>query len=100
MTVTRLTRLGAQDAALAAPVVGLDQTWRAQRVCRPEHAELFFDPDLEDAALAVCDSCPVTAECLAFTIATHSRHLGIDVVAGGMRREELRRLLRTKKVSA
>ena len=68
--------------------------------------DIFFAPDLDELgsnrgaatrvtatrerqALAVCDGCPVQAECLAYAIATGQQH----GVWGGKTQQELRRLV-------
>jgi WhiB family transcriptional regulator, redox-sensing transcriptional regulator len=45
--------------------------WRARAACRGTHAGLFYDlhPAVVDAAKAVCDGCPVRAQCAAHAVA-------------------------------
>ncbi|MDO4910249.1 MAG: WhiB family transcriptional regulator [Corynebacterium sp.] len=72
--------------------------WRHQAGCRDSDPELFFPvgnsgPALQQIAAAklVCNSCPVTTECLDWALST-----GQDAgVWGGMSEEE-RRVLKRK----
>jgi WhiB family transcriptional regulator, redox-sensing transcriptional regulator len=43
--------------------------WRARAACAGQQ-DLFFDGRREAAARAVCDACPVRAECAAFALAS------------------------------
>jgi WhiB family transcriptional regulator, redox-sensing transcriptional regulator len=74
-----------------------DYRWRDRAACRNSHPELFFpigstgDALAEiDAAKAVCRSCPVRRECLAFSIETNQE----SGVWGGMSEDERRALRR------
>jgi len=39
-------------------------SWADRAACSGHAAAMFFDPATVDAALAICRSCPVQAECL------------------------------------
>jgi WhiB family redox-sensing transcriptional regulator len=74
-----------------------DYQWRDRAACKDSHPELFFPigstgDALEeiDAAKAVCRTCPVRRECLAFAIETNQE----SGVWGGMAEDERRRLRR------
>lgn len=63
--------------------------WMSQGAC-VGHSETTFFPDRDDsaeAALALCRTCSVRAECLAFAI-EHKEHFGIW---GGLTETERRR---------
>lgn len=55
---------------------GMDLAWRDHATCaKPEHSLDLFFPERGDnacykAALAICEVCPVTRECLSFALAT------------------------------
>lgn len=71
--------------------------WRSQAACRDVDPELFFPvadsgPLVEwqvQEAKAVCDGCPVRAECLAFALRALT-----DGIAGGLTPAERRRYSR------
>ena len=57
--------------------------WQLLGACRGEDSELFFHPEgergprraaRETAAKQVCGRCPVVAECLAHSLATHESY--------------------------
>ncbi|GIU86776.1 MAG: hypothetical protein KatS3mg009_1291 [Acidimicrobiia bacterium] len=71
------------------------ESWRSRASCRDTSPELFFPIGttgvaLEQIAAAkrVCGTCPVTAECLDFALATNQE----AGVWGGYTEEERRRL--------
>ena len=69
--------------------------WRPMAACRAEPTGLFF-PDTEaqaGPAKAVCEGCPVRAECLDFAMATRQE----DGVWGGLTGMERRRLRKKPK---
>ena len=74
-----------------------DFAWRDRAACKDSHPELFFPigssgDALEeiDSAKAICRSCPVRRDCLAFAIETNQE----SGVWGGMSEEERRKLRR------
>ena len=74
-----------------------DFAWRDRAACKDSHPELFFPigstgDALEeiDAAKAICRSCPVRKDCLAFAVETNQE----SGVWGGMSEDERRRLRR------
>ncbi len=74
-----------------------DYAWRDRAACKDSHPELFFPigttgDALEeiDAAKAICRSCPVRKDCLAFAIETNQE----SGVWGGMSEDERRKLRR------
>ncbi|MEE1838123.1 WhiB family transcriptional regulator [Streptomyces sp. SP17KL33] len=75
----------------------VEDEWRHRAACRNETSDLFFPvgntgPALEqiENAKAVCRTCPVLAQCLAFALET-----GQDAgVWGGMSEDERRSLRR------
>lgn len=74
--------------------------WRHGAACRDEDPELFFPisqlgPGAQQTgrAKAVCETCPVRQECLAFAVDN-----GLDYgVFGGLTGDERRSLLRRKR---
>ena len=69
--------------------------WRNRAACRDTSPELFFPIgttgvalDQIDAAKRVCESCPVTSECLEFALATNQE----AGVWGGLTEDERRRV--------
>jgi hypothetical protein len=84
----------------AGPVLGtLEGDWRNLSACRTEDPALFFSPDderettferqaRETLALAVCDLCPVVAECESFVL-THGIRHGVFAGKGEREREPL-----------
>lgn len=78
-------------AALAPPA------WQQSAACRYDDRDLFFPPDKERgryvafreaAAKQICQSCPVTTECLDYALAADERH----GVWGGLNTEQRARL--------
>jgi WhiB family transcriptional regulator, redox-sensing transcriptional regulator len=94
-----------RGTAHGGPVVDTDQRgdWRHRAACRNEDPELFFPvgtagPAMRQlaAAKAVCQGCPVAAECLHWALAT-----GQDAgVWGGMSEDERRALNRRNRPAA
>jgi WhiB family redox-sensing transcriptional regulator len=97
---------GGEQTVLPPP----DQAWADRAACRDVVAgpddDVFFAPEFEDAgsnryafaeiraqrelaALAICDGCPVRAECLSFAVETR-QDFG---VWGGRTEQQLRRLI-------
>lgn len=66
-------------------------SWEALAQCRGADAELFFAPGAlqEHRAKAVCRSCPVLWECLAYALRNRVEH----GVWGGLTERERRRIL-------
>ncbi|HEX2048812.1 MAG TPA: WhiB family transcriptional regulator [Acidimicrobiales bacterium] len=74
-----------------------DYAWRDGAACKDSHPELFFPigstgDALEEiaAAKAICRSCPVRRECLAFAVETNQE----SGVWGGLSEDERRPLRR------
>ena len=69
-----------------------DRPWAAQAECRGEDPTLFFPgPDDEsEPALAICQRCPVTEECLAYAIEARERY----GIWGGTTERQRRRIMR------
>lgn len=75
-------------------------SWRPKAACRGYETDLFFPigttgPALEqiEQAKAVCQDCPVSAECLEYALRTH-QDAG---VWGGMDEDERRTLWRARQ---
>jgi Transcription factor WhiB len=94
------------DQPLHGDHLALAQSWTDRAACREivtsSEDDLFFAPDSDErresfdqtvrrevAALAVCEQCPVRAECLAFAVATRQEH----GVWGGRTEAQVRRLI-------
>lgn len=78
----------------------LDQEWRELAACAGRDESVFFPPtDAERAmvraAKAVCDGCPVQADCLAYAVETGQT----EGIWGGLTASE-RRTYRRKLISA
>ncbi|MGH3622615.1 MAG: WhiB family transcriptional regulator [Sciscionella sp.] len=74
--------------------------WQLRAACRDERSQAFFPPDgerrlrrtiRENYAKAICEGCPVRAECLAHSLAARERY----GVWGGLGELERRALLST-----
>jgi WhiB family redox-sensing transcriptional regulator len=65
--------------------------WRTEAACRDKGVEVFFakrtSPEGRQA-VAICDTCPVRAECLADCLAGERIRLGIRGGLGPYEREE------------
>lgn len=61
-------------------------SWRTKAACRNLKPEIFFDPETEDKAIAICQCCPVMQQCL--TEALYGSEYG---VRGGMTAKERER---------
>ena len=74
--------------------------WRVRRGCVDTDPGLFFDARTRDDAIAICDVCPVRAECLAWTLEVEGTTPGRSHgVAGGLaatNRDDLRRTRQRK----
>ena len=75
--------------------------WRAHAACISADPDLFFPISSggasrrqERRARAICTGCHVRAECLAFALESGQVH----GVWGGLGEEELRRLMRSRRV--
>lgn len=76
----------------------IDQDWRPRAACRNHpHPDLWFPTGTEDvvrdAAVAICETCPVRAECLADAMRGGQRS-AVRGIWGGtteLEREELAR---------
>ena len=76
--------------------------WMARRLCSNETANLFFSPDSEVSAeiiakaKAICEWCPVKAECLAYADALGA--MASEGIWGGLTaRERALRVRRNKR---
>lgn len=86
------------------PEYGLSETtearrpWVAHAACKYSDTSLFYDPEDSEiaAAVAVCRTCPVQAECLAFALET-GENFG---VWGGTTETERKKLWRQIKDAA
>lgn len=83
-------------SALPFPEPSAD--WRVAAACRDVDLEVFFATDeaSQQDAIAVCESCPVRAECLEHAV----RHREPYGVWGGTREQERRRLVRARSRDA
>ncbi len=61
--------------------------WNERGACRGSENDLFFNPRYEDTAKALCRSCKVRRECLAYALGRHEQG-----VWGGTNEEERREL--------
>lgn len=66
--------------------------WQASAACAEYPTDLFFSGDSDTEAIAVCEACPVKAECLAEALATPVRD--DHGVAGGLTAAQRRTLRR------
>jgi WhiB family redox-sensing transcriptional regulator len=76
-----------------------DVAWMNRAACQQADPELFFpigklSPDQVTEAQAVCGRCPVSADCLRYSLETAQRH----GIWGGTDEDE-RRLMRAKGAS-
>lgn len=67
--------------------------WREHAACTDLDVDVFFDADREAEALAVCEGCPVRADCLDAALTMHLDH-GVYGGATEAQRAELVRLAR------
>jgi WhiB family transcriptional regulator, redox-sensing transcriptional regulator len=74
--------------------------WMSEGACRREDPELFFPISMSDAsadqlerATAVCDDCPVTAECLRYALTHRIKH----GVWGGRTEQQRQSLIRARR---
>lgn len=49
-------------------------TWKNEALCLGVDTDIWFDPDTEDLAVAICRDCPVRLECLKLALATQTKH--------------------------
>ncbi|MCU1493920.1 MAG: Transcription factor WhiB [Acidimicrobiaceae bacterium] len=76
-----------------------DEIWHVKASCRGPQAEVFFPPphverkeerhERENAAKAICDSCPVRRPCLDYAIRIREPH----GIWGGLNEMERKQLL-------
>jgi WhiB family redox-sensing transcriptional regulator len=76
-----------------------DEAWHIRASCRGPQAEVFFPPphaerkeerlDRENAAKAICDTCPVRRPCLDYAIRIREPH----GIWGGLNELERKQLL-------
>ncbi|MBO1753763.1 WhiB family transcriptional regulator [Allobranchiibius sp. CTAmp26] len=79
--------------AVAPEHTSWDESWAARAACRggvPD--ELFAKGAAQQLAKAICQGCPVVAECLADALDNHTEY----GVWGGMTERERRALLRRR----
>jgi WhiB family transcriptional regulator, redox-sensing transcriptional regulator len=69
--------------------------WREAAACRDADVDLFFalDEASQQAAVAICDTCPVRVECLEHALATGEQY----GVWGGVREQERKRISRSRR---
>jgi hypothetical protein len=74
--------------------MGAAPTWRSQAACLGMDTAIWFPEDGQrnDQAKAICDGCPVEAECLAGAV---ERHEGAGIF-GGLTETERRPLIRAR----
>jgi WhiB family redox-sensing transcriptional regulator len=81
-------------SVIGEPYLDAIEPWHEQAACATYSAEVFFPPSdvpgAARAAKAICASCPVQSECLAFALDTGQP----EGVWGGMDAGERRRLRR------
>lgn len=77
-----------------------NDSWRARAACRDKHPDLFFpvsDANPNQAAIQqakdVCDSCPVTGQCLQWALDNRIPH----GIWGGLTKPERDRLRRSRR---
>lgn len=73
--------------------------WREQAACADADPDAFFDADREAEALAVCEGCPVRADCLDAALTMHLDY-GVWGGATAAQRAELVRLARQTRGAA
>jgi WhiB family redox-sensing transcriptional regulator len=80
--------------AIATPATVWDENWPARASCRGGETpdELFAKGAAQQSAKAICQRCPVVAECLADALDNHTEY----GVWGGMTERERRALLRNR----
>ena len=61
-----------------------DEGWRADAACRGRDTDLWFVPGIPAEALAYCNRCPVTAECLAMALRAEAGAVARYGVFGGL----------------
>jgi WhiB family redox-sensing transcriptional regulator len=86
------------DSVALPALIGEKWDWQVHAACRGLNADLFFNPDYERGrskrmreagAKAVCQSCPVRAQCLSWAVAVGEPY-GIWGGTTPAEREELR----------
>ena len=94
--------------AVASKLASLetDARWQDVSACKGMDPTLFFGPehpetvkekrDREEAAKAVCDTCPVKQACLEYALTNRER----DGVWGGATERERRRIIRQRRKTA
>lgn len=89
--MTTMDTMEKELGLLAAPVLE-ERPWAVFAACREADAELFFPGtrEQERRALAVCATCPVADDCLAYALDSRERF----GVWGGTTERERRLLLR------
>ena len=91
-------RLAATNGVLNALTEAAETAWQEQAVCAQSDPEIFF-PEKGGAtagAKALCKSCPVKADCLAYAL-KHDERFG---VWGGLSERERRKLTRADRRNA
>ena len=78
--------------AALAPPIDSERPWVVFSACRDADPEVFFPVSREetDAALAICATCTVQAECLDYALEARERY----GIWGGKTEKQRRRLLR------
>jgi WhiB family redox-sensing transcriptional regulator len=80
--------------------LALDQPadWRADAACKNVDVEVFFaiDEPSQQEAVAICETCPVRAECLEHALIAREQY----GVWGGVREQDRKRLARRRREAA
>jgi WhiB family transcriptional regulator, redox-sensing transcriptional regulator len=76
----------------------LASDWRADAACREIDIDVFFavDEASQREAIAICEACPVRAECLEYAITAREQY----GVWGGVREQDRKRLVRSRRRDA
>lgn len=84
--------LGDQTEYLPIPITE-ERPWVVFSACRERDPAIFFPEDRagSEAAIAICATCPVRADCLEYAIEADIRY----GVWGGMTEKQRRRFVRT-----
>jgi WhiB family transcriptional regulator, redox-sensing transcriptional regulator len=72
--------------------------WRADAACGSVDVEVFFavDEASQHEAVAICETCPVRAECLEHAIVNREQY----GVWGGVREQDRKRMVRRRRQAA
>ena len=75
------------------PVILAPGEWAAQALCAQTDPEIFFPEQGQsaNAAIAICDDCPVQVQCLNYALASPVPLHGVWGGSTGERRKHMRR---------